>query len=383
MVTLADCLALLDAAYDPSWAESWDAVGLVLGDRADPVRSVLVAVDPAPEVAAEALAGGHQLLVTHHPLFLRGVHGISGDTPGGRTATALVRGGVALVAAHTNADVARPGVNDALAEALGLQGPLAVLSPGQASVERLDALDVYVPTPDRDRLLDAVTAAGAGTVGDYTRCAWWTGGTGTFTPQPGARPAIGELGRRELVAEDRLELVLPRGRRAAVVAALRAAHPYEEPAFRVTELAVPAPRGLGRVGDLPAAMPLASFGRHVAAALPATGAGVRVAGDPDRPVRRVAVCGGAGDDQAAAALRAGADVLVTADCRHHRTRDALEAGLAVVDATHWATEWPWTRQVAALLTAALPELAVTVSTLVTDPWSAACPAPGTAPGEGT
>jgi putative NIF3 family GTP cyclohydrolase 1 type 2 len=178
-------------------------------------------------------------------------------------------------------------------------------------------------------------------------------------------------------AETRIEMVSPRSRRAAVLRALLAAHPYEEPAWDVVELAAPiGSRGLGRVGELAAPTTLRAFTEHVAGALPATAWGVRAAGDPDQPVRRVAVCGGSGGGLADVAARAGADVLVTADLKHHATSEAVEDGvIALVDAAHWATEWPWLAAAADLLTrafaaASTDTVEATVSTAVTDPWTA-------------
>ncbi len=381
-VTVADCIRVLERAYDPAWAEDWDAVGLASGAPDAPVGRVHFAVDPTPEVAAEAFAAGAQLLVTHHPLFLRGVHGVAETSAGGRVIATLVRGGCALYTAHTNADVARPGVSDALADAVGLvaEGRLAIdpLPAGHQPGEALDKLVVFVPVDDRVRLLEALAAAGAGAIGDYDRCAWWATGTGTFRPLPGAHPAIGTVGTAEEVVEERLELVVPRRLRAAVLAALRAAHPYEEPAFDLLELAAEPvagdrARGLGRIGDLPAAEPLDVFVSRVAAVLPATAWGVRATGDPGRLVRRIAVCGGSGGELAGAAAALGADVLLTADARHHHTLDSVLArDLVIVDAAHWATEHPWLATAAQVVREGLPatvgELVTSVSALVTDPW---------------
>jgi dinuclear metal center YbgI/SA1388 family protein len=376
--TVADCVAVFDAAYDPSWAEDWDAVGLTAGAPTDAVSRVHFAVDPTQEVADEAVAAGATLLVTHHPLFLRGVHGIAETSAGGRVVSTLVKAGCALFTAHTNADVARPGVSDALAETLGLQQTIPVRPLATAGGEPLDKLVVFVPTGERAPLLDALAAAGAGQIGDYDRCGWWASGTGTFRPLAGASPAIGSVGTVEQVAEDRLEMVYVRRLRPAVVAALRAAHPYEEPAFDLIELA-PAPvagdeaAGLGRVGELAEPVRLDAFVDRVAAALPATAWGVRSTGDPARLVRSVAVCGGSGGELAGAAAALGADVLVTADARHHHTLDSVAAtGIAIVDAAHWATEHPWLHSAAALLSERLPatvgSLTTYVSDLITDPW---------------
>ena len=231
-----------------------------------------------------------------------------------------------------------------------------------------------MPTgPDLGAVHAALAAAGAGNIGDYSHCSFATAGTGQFKPLAGAHPTIGEVGRLERVAETRLEMVLPRHRRAAVVAALRAAHPYEEPAFDLLELApIPSTLGLGRIGTLPGPEPLSAFAARVAAGLPATAWGVRAAGDPGRTVSRVAVCGGAGDSALDAALAAGVDAYVTADLRHHPAAEHLlrPGAPALVDVAHWASEWPWCAQAAAVLRAALGgSVEVRVSTRRTDPWS--------------
>jgi dinuclear metal center YbgI/SA1388 family protein len=379
---VADVVAALDAAYPPALAQDWDAVGLVCGDPDEPVERVLVAVDPVPETVDEVLDGDGQLLVTHHPLLLRGVHGVGADTPKGALVHRLVRGGAALFTAHTNADSADPGVSDALAAAIGLEvsGPLV-----GAPADPLDKIVVFVPVgPAITAVHAALAEAGAGRLGNYSHCSFATAGTGQFRPLEGADPAIGQVGRLERVAETRLEMVLPRHRRAAVVAALRAAHPYEEPAFDVLELAdLPSLRGLGRVGALPAPEPLAAFTERVAAALPATAWGVRAAGDPGRMIASVAVCGGAGDSALGAAADAGVDAYVTADLRHHPAAEhrlaATRTGRpapALVDVAHWASEWPWCEQAAGVVRAALGgSVEVRVSRRRTDPWTVAAPGP--------
>ena len=372
MTTVAEVIAALEAAYPPALAADWDSVGLVCGDPADEVRSVLIAVDPVAATIAETVDSAAQLLVTHHPLLLRGVHGVGADTPKGALVHRLVRAGAALFTAHTNADSADPGVSDALAAALGLtvEGPLQPVPE-----QDLDKIVTFVPVgPSITAVHEALSAAGAGQIGDYSHCSFASAGTGQFKPLTGANPTIGEVGQLERVAETRLEMVLPRHRRAAVVAALRAAHPYEEPAFDLLELApIPSARGLGRIGSLPAPEPLSAFTERVAAALPATAWGVRAAGDPERLVQRVAVCGGAGDSALNSAVAAGVDAYVTADLRHHPAAEHLLAhpsGPALVDVAHWASEWPWCEQAAAVVRASTGgSVDVRVSTLRTDPWT--------------
>ena len=371
--TVADTVAALNSLYPPSTAEQWDAVGLVCGDPSAPVTRVLFAVDPTETVIDEALEWGADLVVAHHPLLLRPVHSVASDDHKGRLIHRLIRGGCALFTAHTNADVAVDGVNDALADALGLRD-CAPLRPWPDAPT--DKIVTFVPPTHTEQVVDAMAGAGAGSQGHYRRCAWTVGGTGTFTPQPGAVPTIGQVGEREVLDETRVEMFLPRTSRAAVLTALRAAHPYEEVAIDVIELApTRGTTGLGRVGELVAETTLSAFAEQVAAALPQTPGGVRFHGDGRRSVRRVAVCGGAGDGLLADAAAAGVDAYVSADLRHHPASEHLEAGgPALIDPGHWASEWPWLPRAADRLRQALavhyPDATTVethVSTVVTDP----------------
>lgn len=386
VVTLGQVTRALDELYPGSSAQSWDAVGLVCGDPDQPVRKVLLAVDPTSEVVDEALEWGADLLVTHHPLLLRAVHAVPASTFKGRLVHRLIRGGCALFVAHTNADAAVPGVSDALARVLGL-ADLSALAPQE--IDPLDKLVVFVPDDDAERLVDALASAGAGAVGDYSRCAWTSTGTGTFRPGRGATPAVGTVGQVEEVRETRVEMVLPRRLRAGVVRALHAAHPYEEPAFDVLELADSGRGGgLGRIGRLDPSMTLEQFATVVATVLPVTVQGVRVAGDLAAVVERVAVCGGAGDDLFDAVRASGADVYVTADLRHHPASEAREQAAGpggggrpfLVDVAHWASEWPWLAGCDSRLLSALAEAGSTVETRVstvrTDPWTSHVPSRG-------
>jgi dinuclear metal center YbgI/SA1388 family protein len=366
---LSELVDLLHGLYPPATADSWDAVGLVAGDLEQEVTKVLFAVDPVLPVAREAAEWGAQLLVVHHPLFLKGVHGVARTTPKGRTLGALQDAGCALLTAHTNADQAVGGVSEALATALGLTD-LRPIAP--QSNQRLDKLTTYVPVADAEPVRRALAQAGAGVIGDYDSASFSTPGEGRFRPLEGANPAIGVVGALEVVDEVRIECVLSRAARAGVVAALLAAHPYEEPAYDVVELADPgtSETGSGRIGTVEETT-LEGFAETVASALPATAQGVRVAGDPSRVVRRVAVCGGAGDFLLDEVGRTDADVYVTSDLRHHPAGEFVEqGGPALIDVAHWAAEWTWLPVVAARVTEAMGATVGTrVSTQCTDPWT--------------
>jgi len=367
-VRLRDVIEVLDEAYPPQLAQSWDSVGLVCGDPDEALGSVTIAVDATSAVVDEVPDGG--LLLAHHPLLLRGVDTVAASTPKGALVHRLIRSGRSLFTAHTNADSASPGVSDALAQALGITVE-AVLEPSPATAG-LDKWVIYVPSENADPVRAAVFGAGAGHIGDYSHCSWSVTGIGQFLPQEGASPAVGSVGTVERVTEERVEVVAPARARAAVLAAMRAAHPYEEPAFDIFAL-VPPPgdAGLGRIGTLPQPESLRAFVSRVGAALPATSWGVRAAGDPDLPVSRVAVCGGAGDSLLGAADAAGVQAYVTADLRHHPADEHRRASrVALIDVAHWASEFPWCGQVADVLRSRFGEaLPVRVSTVRTDPWN--------------
>jgi dinuclear metal center YbgI/SA1388 family protein len=367
-VRLASVIEALDEAYPPALAESWDSVGLVCGDPDDVLDSVTVAVDATAAVVDEVPDGG--LLLAHHPLLLRGVDTVAASTAKGALIHRLIRSGRSLFTAHTNADSASPGVSDALAEVLGLTVE-AVLEPS-LTVAGLDKWVIFVPPENAEAVRAAVFAAGAGQIGDYSQCSWSVTGTGQFLPEDGAAPAIGSVGAVEQVVEDRVEVVAPARVRRDVLSAMRAAHPYEEPAFDIVALApLPTDVGLGRIGSLTQPEPLSAFVSRVEATLPQTSWGVRAAGDPDIVVSRVAVCGGAGDSLLGAAAAAGVQAYVTADLRHHPADEHCRASdVALIDVAHWASEYPWCEQAADVLRSAFgAELSVRVCPIRTDPWN--------------
>ncbi|MEU8886262.1 Nif3-like dinuclear metal center hexameric protein [Streptomyces sp. NPDC048442] len=288
MPRLSEVIAALDALWPPERAESWDAVGTVCGDPDTEVSRVLFAVDPVQEIADEAVKLGADLIVTHHPLYLRGTTTVSAGHFKGRVVHTLIKNDVALHVAHTNSDTADPGVSDALAGALDLR----VVRP-------------LVPDPTD-----------------------------------------------------------PHGR-----------------------------RGLGRICELDHPETVREFAARAAQRLPATAQGIRFAGDPDAVVRTVAVSGGSGDGLFEAVRAAGVDAFLTADLRHHPVSEAREQAreqasetspLALVDAAHWATEWPWCEQAAGQLEAVSDRegwnLRVHVSSTVTDPWTSHISSPFSSPG---
>jgi dinuclear metal center YbgI/SA1388 family protein len=371
--TVSGVTAVMEELFPARWADADDPVGLAVGDPGAAVRRVLLTVDPVRAVVDEAIAVGADMIIAHHPLLFRAVHTVAAATPKGRVVHDLIRAGMALFVAHTNADSAPGGVSESLAMALGLQD-IEPIEP--AADEPLDKVITFVPASHSEALVDALSAAGAGSIGAYDRCAFLTSGEGTFRPTAGARPTIGTVGRVEVVDEQRIEMVLPRTHRARVVRALRQAHPYEEPAFDVFELApFPARHGTGRIGRLPRPMQLHEFAQRVVSRLPRTAVGARVSGDLDGAVSVVGLLGGAGDFLLDAARGKGVDVFVTSDLRHHPASEFREhdGAPALVDIPHWAAEATWLPRLAELLTTRLAAgghpIACQVSTVCTDPWN--------------
>lgn len=377
MTCVRDIVGWLEDAYPPALAEDWDRVGLSVGDPEAAVTDVLFAVEVTDAVVAQAIEVGAELIVAHHPLLLRGVHAVRVDEPKGRVVTALIRAGIAVFSAHTNADSAEGGVADCLADVLSLTDRRP-LTPVPAPPT--DKLVTFVPAEHVDALVAALSAAGAGTIGGYDGCAFTSAGEGRYTPGVGTRPLIGAVGTEERTPEVRIEMVLPRACRGAVVTALRGVHPYDEPAYDVYPLASePSARGLGRIGRLPAPLPARAVAGLLADAVPAMAGGVKLGGDPERTIETVALVGGAGDSLLDAARAAGVDCYVTGDLRHHPAQDFLAHAdaPALIDVPHWAAEWLWLPAAERVLAAAASEAGVTIrstlSRINTDPWALRLP----------
>jgi dinuclear metal center YbgI/SA1388 family protein len=361
---VGDWLAVLDRLYPPSWAEEWDSTGFQVGDRAWDAARVLVALDPTAEVVAEASNRGCGMLITHHPLVFRPLQSLDLSDPVAGAAGAAISARVAVAACHTNADVARPGVSDTLADALGVEvtGVLRETSAGEQV-----KLVTFVPPDGTVKVIDAVSNSGGGVIGEYTHCSFRVRGTGTFFPSERARPVMGERGTLNEAEEDRLEIVVPRERLGPAVEALLAVHPYDEPAYDVYPLVSPGGAGLGRLGTLPDAPTASELAHRCRDRLRSS---VRLAGDPGSRVQRVALCGGSGASLIPDALHAGVDAYVTGDVKHHQALDAAASGLLVIDAGHHGTEWPFVPVLAAQLTEAGARLGgeVVVSEISTDPF---------------
>jgi len=330
---ISDMVGIINKISPQFLAESWDNPGLQVGDPKGEVSRIMIALDASQLTVAEAISSKCQLLITHHPLIFKPLKSISAETPTGSSVYSAVKNDLSIVSMHTNYDVACDGLNDELAVRLGLCDFVPLQS---QTLQQLVKLVVLVPVDHLERVREAMFAH-AESLGDYKECSFSAAGEGTFTPLPGANPFIGNVGQREKVDEFRLELLLTRENVARAVKTLMAVHPYEEPAFDLYPLLNEGKTyGLGRVGKIASPTPLRVFVEQMAARLGCPK--LRFVGNPAALIGKVAVCGGSGASLMRAAVRSGADVLVTGDVKYHDARDAQELGIALVDAGHFFTE---------------------------------------------
>ena len=329
LVEFLECFAPLKLA------EKWDNAGLLLGDPDNSVQKIMLSLDVTPDVAEQAIKNKVELIISHHPLIFDGIKNLAQTNWKNRMLALLLKNNIAVYCAHTNLDIANGGVNDILANRLGLQNISVLQKSGQ---DKLFKIVVFVPEKNCKQVMFAMTGKGAGHIGKYSDCTFQTKGVGTFRPLSGSNPFIGTQGDLQSVNEVRLETIVPDGIKSAVLTAMLAAHPYEEVAYDVYELQNNFNSwGIGRIGDLPKKLTVRQFSLLVRQALSLD---YVVCADAGNKIKRVAVVGGAGADFVKAALAMGADALVTGDVKYHSAQEASFSGLTIIDAGHQGTEWP-------------------------------------------
>ena len=356
-----EIIAALEAYAPPVYQESYDNAGIQCGDPDMEVTGVLLTLDITEAVITEALERGCNLVVAHHPLIFSGLKKVTPATAVGRALMRAIRAGVVLYATHTNLDNMRWGVNAILAEKLGLE-KTSILSMKR---DVLRQLYTFVPHNAANAVRDALFAAGAGRIDKYDECSYNIEGHGTFRPREGANPVIGEQGKRERVAETKIEVLVQHHLEGAVLKALFESHPYEEVAYGFINLHnANQEMGAGMIGELKDPAPPAQFLQTLKAAL---GAGcIRHTALCRKQVQKVAVCGGAGSFLLNEAIGAGADVLVTADYKYHQFFDA-DGRIIIADAGHWETEQFVPELLGKMLRDKFPTFAVLLSRVNTNP----------------
>lgn len=330
---------------------AWDNVGLLVGEPDSAVTGILVTLDVTPAAVAQALEMRMNCIVSHHPIIFHPLKHISARDAAGL----CLANGISVISAHTNYDFAPRGVNCALAQTLGLRnirpfGPEDKEKPWYSII-------VFVPKSHAEAVYRTMSEAGAGRQGNYSGCAYMNDGEGRFLPEAGAHPYLGKVGALEKAEETRLEMLCAPECLDAVIAAMRAAHPYEEPAYSILQNhALHRQEVYGMVGELPRPMQTEEL-----AAMSETALNTRIQYVPaGREILTVAVCGGAGSDFMGEALAAGAEAFLTGEVKHHEWFMAAEQGLCLMAAGHHATEHPAMPQLAKQLRAALPGLPVEV-----------------------
>ncbi|WP_018661466.1 Nif3-like dinuclear metal center hexameric protein [Heyndrickxia acidiproducens] len=325
-----EIIQLFERFAPKKYALEGDPVGLQIGQLNRPVKNVLIALDVLEDVVDEAIEKDVQLIIAHHPPIFRPLKKLATDTPQGRLLEKCIKNGIAVYAAHTNLDVAPGGVNDLLAKALRLQHT-EVLSPTYE--DKLKKLAVYVPVSHEEQVRTALGNAGCGAIGNYSHCSFSVQGTGRFLPGKDTHPYIGKRGQLEETAEVRIETIYPVSLEKKILHAVLKAHPYEEPAYDIYPVGNEGMvLGLGRIGELNEAVTLEEFAGQVKAALDVKA--LRVVGNLQDKVKKVAVLGGDGNKYFSEAKWKGADVFVTGDFYYHNAHDALAMGLNVVDPGH-------------------------------------------------
>lgn len=375
-----------------SWAEEWDNVGLLVGSGRETVDKILLALDGTPEVIEEARALGAQLIMAHHPIMFRPLKNLRSDNAGARLPIQLLKNGIAFYAAHTNLDQSELSSSWSIGKSLQL-ADMEILA--TIAAEKLVKLVIYVPPAQVEQVRQALVEIGVGesvTEGPnselYAECFFQSQGEGSFRPLAGANPTLGKIGDLARVTEVKLESIMPERLVERAVRAIRRSHPYEEPAYDIIPLYNSgARRGFGVIGYLPEARPLQAvwqdicvlvnegpWAKDFSTEVPpnrTNGVGLRLAGDLQQTVRKVAIVNGSGGSFVSKALFKGADLLITGDVDHHAVLEAMEGGMAVADIGHYWSEIPMVYSLAEYLKGdkTLRDIEIVISQANKLPWT--------------
>ena len=331
-MNISEVIQTLEALAPLPYQESYDNAGLLTGNKDWNCTGILCTLDATEAVVNEAVQQNCNLIVAHHPIIFSGLKKITGKNYVERTIIAAIKNNIAIYAIHTNLDNVYNGVSRRMAEKLGLQR-CKVLDPKAGLLKKLYT---YVPVDDAEKVRAAIFKAGAGDIGNYGECSFNTEGIGTYRPQEGADPYIGELGKRAETKEVKLEIIFPAHIQRQVISALQAAHPYEEVAYDVITLANEFQQvGSGMVGELPEAVNETDFLQHIYKVF-----NLQVIKHTpllNKNVKKVALCGGAGSFLLPKAITAGADFYITSDVKYHEFFDA-DGHIVFADIGHWESE---------------------------------------------
>lgn len=360
---ISDITSHLESFAPPAYQESYDNSGLLTGQPDQEVSGVLIALDCTEAVVEEAIERGCNLIVAHHPIIFKGLRKLTGSNYVERTVIRAIRNGIGIYAIHTNLDNVHTGVNKRICDKIGLVNTL-VLSP---RMQTLTKLVTFIPGEHAGTVLTALYAAGAGQIGNYENCSFAVEGMGTFMPNEIANPAIGERRVQETVAEKRVEVIFPSYLQSRVLNALMHEHPYEEVAYYLSKLDNTNQEvGSGMIGELETALEPLEFLKRLKSSMDLKL--IRHTRLFNEPVKKVAVCGGAGSFLLPQAQRAGAQVYVSSDFKYHEFFDA-EDRIVIADIGHYESEVFTKDLLAEVLTKKFPTFAINFSRTVTNPIS--------------
>ncbi len=333
-VTCLDIIHIMEQLAPKKLAESWDNVGLILGDEKKKIHKILVALDPSMEVIEEAVELEADMLLTHHPILFNGAKSIGPSTPEGAQILKMIQHNMVLYSAHTNLDCAKGGLNDYLAHKCKLKSTKLL---NKTTTRSLYKLVVFVPIGHSEEVREAMCNSDAGHIDQYSDCTFSSKGTGTFKPLKGSNPYIGQIDKLEHVDEVRIETVVFESKLSETIRSMKEVHPYEEVAYDIYKVEQEGlAYGYGRIGKLENTLSLKAYAHLLKQELNLPS--VRVVGDLEASISNVAVCTGSGMEFRYDAVRSGADVYVTGDMKYHNALDMKALGLNLIDVGHYGSE---------------------------------------------
>lgn len=363
MLLLHQILTVLENYSPFSLQENYDNSGLLIGHPEMEITGAILSLDVTDDVLEEAISKGCNLIIAHHPILFSGLKRITGSGYVERVVIKAIKNNLAIIAVHTNLDNVKHGVNQLIADKLGIVNT-RILSPTR---ENLLQLYTYVPASHLDQLKTALYDAGAGLIGKYEHCSFSFSGTGTFKPTPGADPFSGTIGIEHSDTEHRLEVILPAHRKQQVLQALRKAHPYEEIAHGLLDIGMQNPdTGAGLIGELRDEIPAIDFLEHVKTAMKCQS--IRYTRISSKPIRTVALCGGSGIFLLPEAMKKKADIYITSDVKYHQFFDA-DGRIILADIGHYESEQFTPEIFYRVLSEKFPTFALQISSVNTNPVS--------------
>ena len=331
-MTIKDVIQYLETIAPPTYQESYDNAGLIVGHPNTELTGVIICLDSIEAVVEEAIEKGCNLIVAHHPIVFSGLKRFNWMNYIERTVMKAIKNDISIYAAHTNLDNMRTGVNAKIAERLGLINT-EILAPKGSTLKKLYT---FIPTSKADGVRNALFAAGAGKIGKYDEASFNLVGAGTFRAGKGANPFVGQIGQRHIEAELKLEVVFEQHLQSKIISALHASHPYEEVAYDIVSLDNKNQQiGSGMVGELKEPMKAKKFLKFVKEAMDAPM--IRHTALLDKTIQRIAVCGGSGSFLLNKAIGVQADVFITADYKYHQFFDA-DGQIIIADIGHFESE---------------------------------------------